>query len=148
MRIVETQIVGSDHRSCLFYVVPEHQLQGLMQKVGGRMVRANRAPALRVHREVTDISHGELSLFDPRPMDDQASNRPGGVEHLSNRLPRASGDLSGVAHLTTRLAIKRRPVEDQLRALSSRYLGCFDPAFSHDSDQRSFPFVTFALVAE
>src|SRR5690348_7464239 len=115
MREIEAQPVGRHERALLLHVSTENLTQSRMQQVRRAVIQRDRAPALAINRCIQSISNPDCSLRE------LADVRMRGATLLRVRNDEAhtnTGKHARVAHLSARLGVERRAIENHLAFLT------------------------------
>ena len=81
VRVVESQTIRRNQGAGLFHVRSECLAQRCMQDVRPCMISRNPAPPVFIDLRLDFIVHAELSEFDRRLVNQNATNRRVGIEH-------------------------------------------------------------------
>ncbi len=111
VRIIEPQPVGRNQRALLRNMAAQHFAQRLVQKVGRRMVGADRRSAGMVDLERQRLVDLDRPGFDLDAMGEHAARLLCGIEHDHLRAVLAL-HRAGVSHLPAAFAVEWRLVED------------------------------------
>ena len=127
--IVKAEPGGREMGAGLLDVIAEHLSKRVLQKMGGRVVQADRIAPGGVHPGLDGLARDEASPLDAEAVGDQIGEGLLGVQHL--RPPVRPGDPAAVPLLAAGLAVEGRPAEDGLDLLARP--GALDAdAFLHE----------------
>src|SRR5882672_12961725 len=106
---VKTQPIGSHERALLLNVRAEHLAQRCVQQVCRGVVKRGGTAPLAVYMSTERIAGADLALLHAADMRMRGAALLGVMHDKAHACGR---ELAGVTHLSTRLRIERRAIED------------------------------------